>query len=437
MKYSNKDYKKLGDRIRSNPKDIAIEDYDMLQDLRISYKSSLSTVFNSLETLAHKVDSDCICTYRIKRIESIVSKLIRFPEMQINRAEDIAGCRCILSSEELVYKLYNRILKNQAQLPFEIKGEPNDYIQHPKESGYKSIHINVSLKDENKRIEIQLRCLEHHNWATLVEITDLLYGLRLKEYGVKSNDELFKLHNLLSKSLDSMSVKERNYIADTIIKYKYIEKLGDVFAKNYIDVRKQWNSMKLQRCNFFLISTGQDGKPEFLGFHDFKDAESEYFEKFINNKSNKNIILTHLKNKEFAKISVAYSNYFLTFNYTMVKILHCLSLSVKETYKKHQIIKFSRYYKAFLNIMLFWMDRQIIEMNSFKNDADIKKSVNKFKEWEYTIKYCVGNFNMMFRQTHESLKFRLFNIIVYTTYKIKYHRFKKLAKEKINQQNNQ
>ncbi|MBQ2065515.1 MAG: hypothetical protein II455_05555, partial [Paludibacteraceae bacterium] len=63
------------------------------------------------------VDRNCICTYRVKRIESIISKLIRFPEMQVNRAEDIAGCRFIMSSTSKVYELFNRILKNKDKYP--------------------------------------------------------------------------------------------------------------------------------------------------------------------------------------------------------------------------------------------------------------------------------------------------------------------------------
>ena len=103
--FSNKDYEKLGDRIRKDVNNISESDYEMLQYLRTSYKSPLSVVFNTIELLAHSVDKNCVCTYRIKRIESIVSKLIRFSEMRVNRAEDIAGCRCILSSEADVYSL--------------------------------------------------------------------------------------------------------------------------------------------------------------------------------------------------------------------------------------------------------------------------------------------------------------------------------------------
>ena len=143
IRYSNKDYKRLGDRIRKDPDNISDEDLCVLQQLRLTYKEPLAVIFTAIEKSAHKVDPNCICTYRVKRIESIVSKLLRFPEMQVNRAEDIAGCRCILSSTEKVYKLYEKLMKNQDRLPFEFQGRIHDYIAEPKESGYLSIHLNL------------------------------------------------------------------------------------------------------------------------------------------------------------------------------------------------------------------------------------------------------------------------------------------------------
>lgn len=71
--YSNKEYKKLGDRIRKNIENISEYDYEMLQYLRLSYKEPMSIIFNSIKSIAHKVDSNCVCTCRIKRIESIIS----------------------------------------------------------------------------------------------------------------------------------------------------------------------------------------------------------------------------------------------------------------------------------------------------------------------------------------------------------------------------
>lgn len=89
--YSKGDYKRLSDRIRKNPNNIESSDYEMLQALRLTYKDSLATVFNTLDRLAHGIDKDCVCTYRIKRIESIISKLLRFPDMEVQRVADIAG----------------------------------------------------------------------------------------------------------------------------------------------------------------------------------------------------------------------------------------------------------------------------------------------------------------------------------------------------------
>lgn len=427
--YSNSDYKRLGDRIRQNNDNVSEGDYEMLQYLRTSYKYPLSIVFNSIRDLAYKVDPNSICTYRIKRIESIISKLVRFPEMQVNRAEDIAGCRCILSSEKDVYKLYERILRKQDKLPFEIKGKINDYIANTPPSGYKSIHINVVLKGENQRMEIQLRSIEHHNWATLVETTDLLYGLKLKERGAYSNNELFRLHSLLSKSSSQLSSSEIEDIANTIIKYDYIKKIGDVFVQNYIDVRRHWNSLKLQTKHFFLISTGSDGIPEIKGFDNFDDAESQYFKMFINNKSNKNIVLTHLQKTNFTKISIAYSNYFLTYNNTLIKILQYLSLAVQKSFKLNKILRFCKYYQAFLDIMSFWLDKQIIEMRTLGNDENIIKSKTKYKDWENNIVNGILSFAHTYREMQKCFKFNVLNIVVYMIMKVKHKKFMSTLKE--------
>ena len=412
--YSNKDYKRLGDRIRSNPQQVADEDLQMLQELRMSYKEPLSIIFKSIEKVAYKVDHDSICTYRVKRIESIISKLVRFPEMQVNRAEDIAGCRCIMSSTEKAYDLYHRLMKNKDRLPFLIKGVIHDYIEKPKASGYRSIHINAVLKDgDNRRIEIQIRGLEHHNWATLVEITDLLYGLKLKEHGDQANRDLFEFHRLLSLPNDKITKEEKYFIADTAIKYKYIETIGEVFARNYLDVRQQWNKMKLQHSHFFLISTGSDGIPDFMGFMSFEDAERAYFDRFINNEENRNIVLTHLQRADFTKISVAYSNYFLTFNHTLVHILLYLSEAVVNSYRQNRVSAFDRYYQSFLDIITFWSEKQLLEVSSFNEDRNAKNSLLLRTEWSNSIKRGIGALRHIVVDIHQRLSFSLLHVVPY------------------------
>ena len=413
-KYSNKDYKRLGDRIRSNPDNIATDDLLMLQELRLSYKEPLSIIFTSVEKTAHKVDKNSICTYRVKRIESIVSKLLRFPEMQVNRAEDIAGCRCIMSTTKDVYELYERIMKNKDNLPFVIKGTIHDYIKEPKASGYRSIHINAVLRDnDNRRIEIQLRALEHHNWATLVEITDLLFQTKLKENGKDANNELFEFHRLLAQSDETLTNKEQFLMADTIIKYDYIQTIGEVFARNYLDIRNQWNRMKLQRYQFFLISTGKDGIPDFLGFIRFDEAEKAYFDRFVNNDENRNIVLTHLREASFTKISIAYSNYFLTFNNTLIQILMHLSNAIVASYRNNKVSSFKRYYQSFVDIVSFWKEKQLLEVDSFKNDRIARNSLLIRTEWTNSIKSGIGALQHISYDMHKQLKFSPLHAVPY------------------------
>jgi len=414
VKYTNGDYKKLGDRIRSNPENVSEDDLMMLQHLRLTYKEPLAIIFQSIEHAAHKVDKNSICTYRVKRIESIISKLIRFPQMQVNRAEDIAGCRCILSTTEHVYQLYDRLMRNLDDLPFIIKGTIHDYIKEPKSSGYRSIHINAVLKDgDNRRIEIQIRALEHHNWATLVEITDLLFKTKLKEYGEKGNAELFNFHRLLSLPEGQITKEEQYFIADTAIKYHYIEKLGGVFSRNYLDIRAQWNKMRLQRNHFFLISTGSDGIPDFLGFVSFEDAEKAYFNRFVNNEENRNIVLTHLHKANFTKISVAYSNYFLTFNNTLIQVLFHLSDAVIHAYHENKVKAFKKYYQSFLDIIYFWRENQLLELNSFNEDKYVKHYLLVRTEWTNSIRNGIDTINYIIARMHNQLKFSIFHIAPY------------------------
>ncbi|MDO4801603.1 MAG: RelA/SpoT domain-containing protein [Prevotellaceae bacterium] len=394
--YTKGDYKKLSDRIRNNPKDIASADFEMLQALRLTYKNSLAIVFNTLDKLAHDIDKDCVCTYRIKRIESIVSKLLRFPDMEVQRVADIAGCRCIMTNTNQAVELFEKIKKSQNKLPFSIKGDPDkhNYVNHPKDDGYRSIHLIVQLNDENKKvIEIQIRSLEHHNWATLVEISDVIFNSKLKEYGQEGEPELYEFHKILSKRDSDFTIHDYTRIAEISGKYKYLEKIGSIFSSNTIELRQQRNKLKMNKICFFLISTGSNGKPLLQGFKNFDDAEAAYFEWFSNNPDNKNIVLTHLNRTSFDKLSIAYSNYFLTYNATTLRILQAISIVATNAYNHFALAKFKKNYKAFWYIVTIWFGDKLKEANFFNHDIDIRRSKQKKSEWSSSILSSVYSIN--------------------------------------------
>lgn len=88
--------------------------------------------------------------------------------MRLSTMQDIGGLRAILDSSEEVYSLLELYRRSRSKHSlFSL----NDYIQKPKEDGYRSIHLVYKLKkDPSIFLEIQLRSQLQHIWATGVEV---------------------------------------------------------------------------------------------------------------------------------------------------------------------------------------------------------------------------------------------------------------------------
>lgn len=111
---------------------------------------------------------------RIKGINSIINKAKKANEnisLDIIRehVQDIAGIRVICNYTDDIY-LVEELLLKQADVTL-IKRK--DYIKNPKESGYRSLHIVVSIpvflsdKTLNIPVEIQMRTIAMDYWACL------------------------------------------------------------------------------------------------------------------------------------------------------------------------------------------------------------------------------------------------------------------------------
>ena len=387
MPLSKGEYKRLTERLRSaeSAKSISAEDYEMLQGLRVQYKVPLSKVYDIIKRLARRVDLDSVCTYRIKRIESIVSKLQRQNKMQVHRMADIAGCRCIMSKEEDAIRLYERLCKYAAKNTsrLSIKGE-NNYIAAPKANGYRSIHLNVVVDGyPDKVIEIQIRSIEQHNWATLVEISDVVYGFQLKEYNDRNSPTLYEFHQLLSKRYEDLSFQDKKRIADISGKLKYLERIGKIFVENTKELRAQRNQLNSGRYgSYYIMVTDSLGKPQIKQFIDFSDAEKAYFELFSKNQDNKNIVLTHIANVSFDKISIAYSNYVMTYNATLFKVLRAVGEVAAVQYNKYHLCSFRKNYKAFWGIISTWFVDRVEELQRYGTE---KRTIASKKKEEWSI----------------------------------------------------
>lgn len=153
-----------------------IEDYSVIEEWRASHRFVLNTFQAILRNRTR--DSNITVAQRHKRRSTIFDKLMRFPEMQLSRMDDVAGCRLIFQDIASLEKF--RINFHKARFHHKRKNETNkyNYIENPKNTGYRGIH-DVYSYDVNSEtgkhlkgllVEIQYRTTVQHAWATAVEV---------------------------------------------------------------------------------------------------------------------------------------------------------------------------------------------------------------------------------------------------------------------------
>ncbi len=137
----------------------------------------VSTKFNVLnEELSLQYDRNPIETIksRLKAPESVMDKLARKKlSLTVENIEqniyDVAGVRIICAFPSDIYMLSEAFLKQDDITLIEKK----DYIQHPKASGYRSLHliveIHIFLHDQKRpmKVEVQFRTISMDWWASL------------------------------------------------------------------------------------------------------------------------------------------------------------------------------------------------------------------------------------------------------------------------------
>jgi (p)ppGpp synthase/HD superfamily hydrolase len=141
------------------------EAFTVVGNWRSSHSFPLNTFKIGLLRKANQVDEHSLVAQRLKRLSSITAKLRRFPEMKLTQMQDIAGCRAIVSSVKEVYDLVK--LYKRSEIKHKLVHE-DDYIQHPKPSGYRSVHLIYGYYGDKKityntlKVEMQLRSTLQH-----------------------------------------------------------------------------------------------------------------------------------------------------------------------------------------------------------------------------------------------------------------------------------
>ena len=155
-------------------------DVDSYEALMLRYNAALKLITTRIEILneelqeEHRYNPIEHIKGRIKTPESIVKKLKRHGvestlENMIEYCNDIAGIRIICSFTSDIYKIAEMISAQNDITVLSVK----DYIVNPKQSGYKSYHMLVTVpiflsdKMVNAKVEIQIRTVAMDFWASL------------------------------------------------------------------------------------------------------------------------------------------------------------------------------------------------------------------------------------------------------------------------------
>lgn len=153
---------------------------DSWKEVQLLYSSALKEMETKLQILndefqhVHQYNPIEHIKSRIKTSESIVKKLKRYGyestiENMVEHVNDMAGIRVTCSFTSDIYCIAE-IISTQADISvISVK----DYIQNPKESGYMSYHMLISvpifLSDRviDVKVEIQIRTVAMDFWASL------------------------------------------------------------------------------------------------------------------------------------------------------------------------------------------------------------------------------------------------------------------------------
>ena len=148
--------------------------------ISVAFEGAINCVLGALKILEYELVSDELhspihsITSRVKSPESTRKKLERHGlpftiDNVVNQLSDIAGVRVICKYISDIYLVRDMLLASK-QFAFV---KEKDYIQEPKPSGYRSLHlivetdVHLSGGVRKVRCEIQLRTSAMDSWASL------------------------------------------------------------------------------------------------------------------------------------------------------------------------------------------------------------------------------------------------------------------------------
>ncbi len=190
------------------------DDINSWEEVNLLYNSALKQIQTKIEILneefqeVHRYNPIEHVKSRVKAPESIVKKLKRNGyestiENMVRYVNDIAGIRIICSFTSDIYRIAEMISNQKDIQVLTVK----DYIMNPKQSGYRSYHMIVSLpvylsdRIVHVKVEIQIRTVAMDFWASLEHKIQYKFEGKAPQH---INSELFECASMVANLDEKM-----------------------------------------------------------------------------------------------------------------------------------------------------------------------------------------------------------------------------------------
>ncbi len=187
MKYSRNKINVAGKALLAGPETgfPYIDANLIVEDWRSLHMKPLTELVGQVtDVLAKEGVSAAFSSHRLKRMTSIIAKLKHNPQMGLGGLQDIGGARFVFEDIPSLLKA-KEIIASSVLPSFILDRHVYDYVENPKESGYRSIHFAYKYVSDDSvydglRVELQIRTRLQHDWAMAVETAELISKSSLK-----------------------------------------------------------------------------------------------------------------------------------------------------------------------------------------------------------------------------------------------------------------
>ncbi|TAF15704.1 MAG: hypothetical protein EAZ74_01100 [Alphaproteobacteria bacterium] len=307
----------------------------LVQTWRGYYLYPMNTLQKHVRNQLKHIGQEPYIGQRLKRLPTIIDKLSRI-EGTLETMQDIGGMRVLCDDVASMDALMQRLEKSRAR--HKIK-RTSDYITTPTPKGYRSKHIIYEVYSSSSKtpdflqgmtVELQVRTNIQHDWATAVEVVDMVYDSSLKTgSGPDEWKQFFLLASAIGAHLEGLP-------RPTPYEHSTAEELARCLINDTV-MGNCWRSLvalqvitpDVKNLYYHVLATDYEDLYEYVSFSDKEEAIKAYnmYESMRPASGVMNVVLVEVDGKNLAKM---YKNYF----HNVSNFVQILNEFVHEHYEK-------------------------------------------------------------------------------------------------------